>query len=287
MSAGPSLEAVALELYTGPLADFISSRNARAKETTDAAVAARIRELRKPSVAAWVVNVFAKERSGQLDEALQLAAELREAQADLDARALAQLGRDRRALTRKLAAAAAELAAARGEKVTPSTLEAVTQTIAAAFFDEAAAAAVASGRLVRELEPAGTFADIVDTLVAGGPPAAPAPADRPPDEVKARRERKEAERALHDAEQTHSRAEREATKAERTLREARERIDELEARAEELRAELAAVGRDLETVRSAAERAETEHAEAEERVSTAEDARAEAQRALDVLTGSR
>lgn len=287
MSAGPSLEALALELYTGPLAEFISSRNALAKETTDAAVAARIRELRKPSVAAWVVNVFAKERSAQLDEALQLAAELREAQADLDARALAQLGRDRRALTRRLATAAAELVTARGEKVTPSTLEAVTQTIAAAFFDEAAAAAVASGRLVRELEPAGTFADIVDTLVAGGPPASPAPAARPPDEVKARRERKEAERVLHDAEQAQSRAERAATKADRASRQARERIAELEARAEELRAELAAVGRDLETSRSSAERAETEQAEAVERVSAAVDARAEAQRTLDTLTRSR
>lgn len=287
MSAGPSLEAVALELYTGPLADFISSRNARAKEATDAATAASIRALRKPSVAAWVVNVFATERSAQLDEALQLAAELREAQADLDARALAQLGRDRRALTRTLASAAAELAAAHGEKVTASTLEAVTQTIAAAFFDETAAAAVASGRLVRELEPAGTFADIVDTLVAGGPPATPAPAARPPDEVKARRERKEAERALHDAEQAHSRAEREAAKADRSVRETRERIHELEARAEELRAELAVVDRDLETARTSAERAEAERADAMERVSTAEGARGDAQRALDALMRSR
>ena len=164
---------IAVTLYTGSPTEFTTARNARAADTDDPALATRIRALKKPSVAAWVVNVFAHERSSQLEEALLLAEELRKAQADLDARALAQLGRDRRALTNRLAADAAELAEARGQRITASTREAVQQTISAAFFDPTAAAAVASARLVRELEPAGTFADIADSIVGGALPTPP------------------------------------------------------------------------------------------------------------------
>lgn len=109
---GPTFEEIAAELYAGPLEAFVSSRKARAAEA-DASLAPRILALRKPSIAAWVVNVFAQERAVQLGEALTLARELREAQEDLDAVALAKLGRERRALTRKLAQAAGELASSR------------------------------------------------------------------------------------------------------------------------------------------------------------------------------
>lgn len=287
MSGDSTLEDIATELYTAPLREFTSARNARAKDTADAALAASIRALRKPSVAAWVVNVFARERRSQLAEALQLAEELREAQADLDARALAQLGRDRRALTRKLASAAAELAQSRGESVTASTLEAVTQTIAAAFFDQTAAAAVASGRLVRELEPAGTFADIADTLVAGGAPGVATAPARPADEVAERRRRRDAERALRDAEAAHDRAKRAATAAERAAKEASTRIDDLETRTAELEAELAGVRRDADRARSEVEGAEERRAAAEGALAETDAALAKARQAADDLSSHR
>lgn len=96
------IDEVATDLYAGPLGEFVASRNARAKEATDRETAARIRAMRKPTLVAWVVNVFAVERTAQLDEALRLAQDLRQAQAGLDAAALAQLGRERRTLTRRL-----------------------------------------------------------------------------------------------------------------------------------------------------------------------------------------
>lgn len=246
----PTLTDIAVELYVGRPSDFIAARNARAREAPDAALAAQIRSLKKPSVAAWIVNVFAHERASHLGEALQLAEELREAQADLDARALAQLGRDRRALTSRLADSAVELAEARGERVTASTREAVRQTLTAAFFDATAAAAVASARLVRELEPAGTFADTVDNLVGGGAPAAPEMAPTPLDEVAARRERRQAERLLRDAEKAQDRAARAAAQADRALRDATVRVDELGRREQELETELSAVRRDAKRARA-------------------------------------
>jgi hypothetical protein len=283
MSTDADLVAIAAELYSGPLADFTAARNTRARAAEDAALAADIRALRKPSVAAWVVNVFARERAAQLEEALALAADLREAQADLDARALARLGRDRRALTARLAAAAADLASSRGERVTASTRDAVQQTISAAFFDPDAAAAVASGRLVRELEPAGTFADVMDTIVGGGAPTAATAAALPADEVAARRERKKAERALHEAEQTRDRVVREHARAQTAAEAADNRIAELTTRATELEHELSIVRRDLDGSRDDARSAGAAVKAAHSHVSDAEDAVARAERALASL----
>lgn len=277
---------IAVTLYTGSPTEFTTARNARAADTDDPALAARIRALKKPSVAAWVVNVFAHERSSQLGEALLLAEELREAQADLDARALAQLGRDRRALTNRLAADAAELAEARGQRITASTREAVQQTISAAFFDPTAAAAVASARLVRELEPAGTFADIADSIVGGGVPDAPAVIAKPLDEVKARRERRDAERTVREAERTHDRVVREAATTDRALRDASVRVDELTHREQELEAELAKVRRDAKRARGEAEKAETEQEALAQRVRDAEDDLRAAREALDGLANA-
>ncbi|AQY01335.1 hypothetical protein [Microbacterium foliorum] len=277
---------IAVTLYTGSPTEFTTARNARAADTDDPALAARIRALKKPSVAAWVVNLFAHERSSQLGEALLLAEELREAQADLDARALAQLGRDRRALTNRLAADAAELAEARGQRITASTREAVQQTISAAFFDPTAAAAVASARLVRELEPAGTFADIADSIVGGGVPDAPAVTAKPLDEVKARRERRDAERTVREAERTHDRVVREAATTDRALRDASVRVDELAHREQELEAELAKVRRDAKRARGEAEKAETEQEALAQRVRDAEDDLRAAREALDGLANA-
>jgi hypothetical protein len=276
---------IAVELYTGSPTDFVTARNARAADTDDPALAALIRALKKPSVAAWVVNVFAHERGSQLAEALQLAEELREAQEDLDARALAQLGRDRRALTNRLAADAAELAEARGQRISASTREAVQQTISAAFFDPTAAAAVASARLVRELEPAGTFADIADSIVGGGAPVAATVAAKPLDEVKARRERRDAERAVREAQKTHERVTREAAKADRALRDAEVVIEQLTRRESELEAELAKVQRDAKRARDDAEKAEIEQEALAQRVRESEEDLRAAQDALGRLAG--
>ena len=279
----PTLTDIAVELYVAPPDQFVAARNARAQAMSDPVLAARIRTLKKPSVAAWIVNLFAHERASQLGEALQLAEDLREAQADLDARALSQLGRDRRALTARLAASAVELAEARGERVTTSTREAVQQTITAAFFDPTAAAAVASARLVRELEPAAAFADIADTLVGGGTPGAPHIASPPPDEVKARRDRRDAQRTLSDAEKAHERAAHAAAKADRALRDASVRVDELTRREQDLDRELAAVRRDVERARGDVSDAGTLQEQLAQQVSDAEIAVRAAETALDAL----
>lgn len=281
MTAESTLLEIAAELYVGPPEGFISARNARAKEIDDRGLAESVGALRKPSAAAWVVNVFARERAAQLGEALRLAEELREAQADLDAAALAELGRQRRALTTRLAAEAVAVARARGARVTDTTLESVRQTISAAFFDPEAAAAVASGRLVRELEPAAAV-DLA-TAVGGGTPQAPASAPEPVDEVAARRELRKAEKAVHDAEQAHARATRDAQKAARDAGDAADRADRATSRIAELERELARARMDAESAEDDAASAHERQDRAAERVRETEAAVADAQAVLDAL----
>lgn len=262
---------IAATLYAGPPEAFTASRNARVKEIEDRALAAEVKALRKPSVAAWVVNVFAQERAAQLGEALTLAAELREAQEDLDAAALAKLSRERRALTRRLAETAADLAGSRGERVTAATREAVEQTISAAFFDQDAAAAVASGRLVRALEPSGTADDIRDA-VAGTLPTLQPQAPRPPDELQERRKRRDAERRV-------AAAEKDLAAAERALAKEDEAVQALSDRADELADGIAELEAQLEKLHHEADRIERDRPAAEERRTAAarkKDAAAEA-----------
>lgn len=276
-----TLESVAADLCTTPLKSFVSERAARAEAAGDPDLSGRIRALRKPSVAAWVVNLFARERAGRLGQALHLAEELRDAQAELDAGTLAALGRQRRALTDQLAREAAGLAEDHGERLTASTLEAVRQTLSAAFFDPDAAAAVASGRLVRDLEPS----EPVDfaAVVAGSPPEQVAVAPRATDEVKARRERRDAERVVRDAEQELARARAEHAKADRNLRDATAKADRLRARVAELESELTRLRHDAEIATETVDGTADSAARAAERMADAERGLADARAALDRL----
>ncbi|MFD5224598.1 transposase [Microbacterium sp. NPDC058342] len=273
------LTEIAAALYAAAPGEFVAERTRLAAANPD--LAAQVKRLRKPSIAAWVVNLFAAERADRLGQALQLAEQLREAQDDLDAAMLAQLGRERRALTDQLAREAAGLAGDRGERVTPATLEAVQQTLSAAFFDPQAAAAVASGRLVRELEPTGAVE--LATVVGGGAAAAPAPAQRSTDEVAERRRRRDAERAVHAAESALERARRRRSAARERQQDAEERAERLAARAVELQAELTRVLSEQEQARADAADGRTEGTEADEDVEAAERALAESRAALEKL----
>lgn len=273
-------DSIAAELLSCAPGDFVSAREARAKEVGDAHLAARIRALRKPTTAAWAVNLFAQERAPQLQEALQLAAALREAQAELDAPALAKLGRDRRGLTARLAEDAAELARARGGRISAGTLDAVQRTLSAAFFDPGAAAAVASGRLLSELDGDGTPVD-PSTVIAGDVADAPVAATRPDDDLAALRARRRAEQTLRQAERERAAAERDHAAAERAVRDASRRGAQIAARVAELEGELSAVRESAQAAAMAVSGAETEERRAAAELARREEIVAAARAASD------
>jgi hypothetical protein len=153
----PELLEVADELYGLTLPEFTPTRDARAKElkASDAQLATRVKGLRKPSTAAWVVNLLVRQESEQVAQVLQVGAALREAQASLAGEELRALTRQRRQLTAAVTNRARALAAENGQKVTPAVSDQVEATLTAAMVDEDCAAAVRSGLLVAALASTG------------------------------------------------------------------------------------------------------------------------------------
>ena len=239
------LDAVATELYALPPDEFTAARNARAAEAKaggDRALASRISALRKPAASAWAVDLLA--RDGQLADALDLSAALREAQDDLDAAELGRLSRQRRQLVTALATQAVGLAHKRGVPISAAARTDIETTINAAVLDAAAAAAVMTARLVRPLEATGFESVDVAGAVGGSVPGVP---DAPPpsrDDLAERRARKAAERELREAERAAGEAERELRGIDERLEKARERADLLTERIEGLRADLTRVEAD-------------------------------------------
>ncbi len=277
-SDSAELDAVAAELYVLPPDQFTKARNARAG-MADRAIAAHIKALRKPSVAAWAVNLLARE--GQLGEALELSAALREAQEDLDAAEMSRLGRQRRQLVAALAKQAVDLAEDAGVTVSAAAREDVEKTINAAVMDATAAAAVMTGRLVKPLE-AGAFddSDLADAVGGSLPGATVLP---PRDDLAQRRARKAAEKAAREAERLASEAEREAARIDARRAKAQERADHLAERMDDLRRDLAQLEQEARAQAETLEAIEQDHAEARRRAKAAAKEVERAQRALEEI----
>lgn len=246
-----ALDVVSHALYGVAPTDFTDARNAAAASATGP-VAARIKALRKPTVAAWAVNLLV--RDGQLGEAVALSAALREAQEDLDAKELADLGRQRRRLVASLARRAAELADAAGTRLSPAVGEAVAQTINAAVMDADVAAAVLTGRLLRPLDVGGLEGLDVREYVAGSAPDGTSAAPAPRNDLAERRARKAAEETARAAAAEATAAKRDADRADERSDTARARVESLRAHVDALRAELVAAEAEAEETADAQKR---------------------------------
>ncbi|MCG7287485.1 hypothetical protein MHY85_16080 [Cellulomonas sp. ACRRI] len=176
------LAEVAAGLYGVPPAEFTAARTAAvraARQDGDRDLARSVGALRKPSSAAAAVNLLVRERADDLAGLLDLGVRLREAQAALAGADLRALHAEQQRAVGAAADAALDLlggaagAAVRGQ---------VEATLRAAMGDPDAAAAVATGLLVRDLFSSGFEPVDVDGAVAvpGAPPLAGAPGRRTP-----------------------------------------------------------------------------------------------------------
>jgi hypothetical protein len=251
--ATDALTAAAEDLYALVPEEFTAARNARANEAKadDRELGGQIAELRKPSPAAWIVNQLVREHADAIDELLDLGAELREAQADGDGKALTNIGSERRKMISALLQQATQLADAADRSPSRAVLDDVEQTLIAATVDEAAGEALRTGRLVRSLQAVG-FEDVdLDGAVAGEASAA-----RPAQGRAARPARREKEPRADDAEAGARRAERE--KGERAARDERDKAERERAEA------------DVREARERSEQAQRALAEAEDLLHAAE-----------------
>ncbi|WP_372341586.1 hypothetical protein [Nocardia sp. CC216A] len=145
-----TLEEVAGELYGLAPAEFVAARDERvrrAREDGDRALAGAIGTLRRPTVAAWAVNVLAREATDEVTALLALGDALREAQRKLSGEALRALTTQRQQVVSALTRKAGELAATHDQKLSEATLREIGRTLHAALADPDVAAAVRTGTL--------------------------------------------------------------------------------------------------------------------------------------------
>lgn len=311
MAADPeeTFAALADELYGLSPADFTDARNGYVKELKaagDRETSERVKALKKPAAAAWVVNMLVRHQAEEMTQVLDLGASLRAAQADLDGEALRELAKQRRRLVAAVAGKGRTLARDLGQKVSESVLRQVEDTLHAAMVDTDAEAAVRSGMLVDPLSPSGVgslkVASAVADHTAMGRSARPlsevtaSAGKRPglsvvPEPDPAAREREERREARTAAKQALRAAEADLAVARNELKQREKRVSDLQAATlqvngeiDELRRALDALETRLERLDEQGEAAREERDESVEAVDLAAAAVADAQAEIDRLT---
>ena len=288
------LTEIADRLYAGPADTFTESRNAAARETGDKALAAQVKKLKKPSVAAWAVNLLVRRETEQIDTVLELAESLRAAAEALDGEELRALTRQRRQLTSALATTARSLARDAGVRLTEPVVEQVEGMLNAAMLDPVAAEVIRTGRVVAaftstglsELDVASVVAlpDALDVRAvpveddaAGGESGAPVSLHVVPDDGA---KRAAAEEALEEAAGQVDEAEGELAEVEQSIESLNARRLQLQGEADELRRRLAAIEEDVDQVDDDLEEAEEARGDARMVLEEARRAQAAAEKAL-------
>jgi hypothetical protein len=280
------------ELYREDPSNFTAARDrlvAAARERGDEELAQEVRKLRRPTAAAWAVNILSVRETERIDALIALGQRLRSAHRDMRRDELRRLDRERSEVLRDLTAEAARLAGESGRPLGDQARQQVERTLHAALSDTGCAQEVRAATLAKPLEYSGfgldeasaaTLRAAPDTKPAGldtkpagrGKSARPGRREGAAPEITGRR-RKQAEASL-------GAARAELDRAVNELRDASERLDHVEQdqrAVEERRArlehELAQSERDLrdsgrksEQARRRWERARDKHEEIERRV---------------------
>ncbi len=251
------------ELYGVKPEEFTALRSklaAAAKKRGDVAAAKRVSAARKPTTAAWVVNLLAHSNEDVKQSLTDLGERLRAAHAAMDGDSIRQLSSEQRSLVDELTNAAFE-----GADVTnPSAAlrEDVTGTLQAAVADPDVAARL--GRLAKAERWSG-FGDFGDTTTVfttarrsdkakpEPEPARQKPArgERGDDDRKSARRLEKAKAAVAAAERTKDDADNELSERQTDLAVARLRHDEMRQRLQEAESSLAAADKAYEEAKQA------------------------------------
>lgn len=138
------------ELYQLPPEEFRSARDAmvrQARRTGDRALADRLGGIRKPQLAAWLVDRLATTQKRRLADFLALADSLQAAQAAGDSRRLRELSRQRQRLLDALVERARAAGQGAGRNLTSTVLAQVEETLTAALAEPQVGQQVRDGSL--------------------------------------------------------------------------------------------------------------------------------------------
>ncbi|MGH4018310.1 MAG: hypothetical protein ACRDT0_03500 [Pseudonocardiaceae bacterium] len=149
------LDIVTDELYALPRDEFIAARDERVREARsegDRELAAEIGRLRKPSMAAWLANLLARQQPDEIHGLVELGDALRQAHSELDGETLRRLSGQRRELVAALAGKARQLGRSAGHRVSEGVSRELEDTFTAALGNPDAARLLAAGRLTSSLQ---------------------------------------------------------------------------------------------------------------------------------------
>ncbi|MFC9671286.1 hypothetical protein [Streptomyces sp. NPDC056949] len=287
---------VAEDLYRLPPVQFAAARDAQvveAKRAGDAAAARRIAAFHKPTLAAWVSNLLArqKEEAGQL---LELAEALREAHRTLDPEQFRTLSHQQHAVIAGLARQAGGLARQAGQPVSPSVLHEVEQIFRAVLADPEVAEQWATGRLTKvpavspDFPGTSPLAQVSSKKDAEPeePTSAP-PSEKAPDaaEEKRRARLKDAMKAATEAAAEASRRDDDVRRAEEEHERAAARRSAADERVALLTAQLGEAEEERRTAAEAADEASERVRDAAREQKAARRKSASASRAVERLSG--
>lgn len=242
------LDAAIDELYAVDPDEFTARRTELAKQLRGdgrRAAADQVKDLRKPSLAAWAVNQLARRNRREIDLLLDAGHRARDAQRGVlagdDRAGLEQALQSERQALQSLNAAARAVLRERGSEPPAALLQKVSQTLRAAAVTDDGREALARGRLTKELEPAG-----FEAFAGVAPSSRPRPKRR---EAPSRADKAEARKRL--------------TAARTRARAVERRLQETESAAGDLREQLERLEQTITDLRDEVKEAERELAEAE------------------------
>lgn len=223
-------------MYEAPPDGFVAARSAaiaEAKKAGDGAAVKRLTALRKPTVAAWLVNLLALRKPELIDQLVDLADALRTAQRTLQGDELRELSTQRRQIVSALVGEARKLAVAQDRGLASKLpLGEVEATLSAAMAEPEIAEQVRSGRLVRAATYAG-FGEVPRPrlrLVHDADAEAEDSADEPDEDEAAptARERALAERRRREFQERRRELKKEVTAAQAAEKRADDQLEKAE-----------------------------------------------------------
>ena len=178
---------VADELYGLLPGEFTRARDACADEASargDRELAAWIKQLRKPRMSAWALNLSVRRHPEEIGQLIALGARMREAQARLSGPELQQLGRQRREALATVGRLVRDVAAELGHPLSDAAESEVQETLHSALADPSAAHTLRTGRMSAPLSytglgALGSAAGALDGVGAGTVGAEPRRAAAP------------------------------------------------------------------------------------------------------------
>jgi len=277
------LETALLAVYRGPLEEFVSRRDALAKQLRAAKrrdEADRVKALLKPSRTAWVLDNIVHEDPASIEQLTAAISAAQTAQSGADLRVAMD---NVRTAIRDVAAAGARVAIRAGQPIDASTL---VTAVHAVIGETSAFSDLRAGRLIEV--PDGGGLDILSAItisvppspsVAASPQSTAAPVLEPPKAEPgaqaAKQSAQEAERAiaaradLHRAEASLADAREQWERAEQSVRETQATLDAAERALLDAQAEAKTRRADVERSRRAAEAAAAQVRDAERAVAAA------------------